>query len=100
MRVDVYPIIVDRIGCLFIFLAGACTACLYTLAVLSITDSSKQVAASIAKVAIAYTVGGFVGPVIIGAMVGVIGASAVGCTVLASGLGLLVVQYSTEAWAG
>lgn len=89
-----------RIGCLFIFLAGACTACLYTLAVLSIAAPSKQIAASIAKVAIAYTLGGFVGPVCIGATVSLIGASALGCTVLASGLGLLVVQYSTEARVG
>lgn len=89
-----------RIGCLFIFLAGACTACLYTLAVLSIAAPSKQIAASIAQVAIAYTLGGFVGPACIGATVSLIGASALGCTVLASGLDLLVVQYSTEARVG
>jgi hypothetical protein len=62
--------------------------------VLSIAASSKHMAAGIAKVAIAYTVGGFVGPVTIGAAVGVIGASALGCTVLATGLGLLVVQHT------
>jgi len=84
------------IGCLFIFLGGACTGCLYTLAVLSIAASSKQVSAGIAKITIAYTLGGFVGPVTIGTMVGVIGAPALGCTVLASGLGLLLVQYCTK----
>lgn len=86
-----------RIGCFFIFLGGACTGCLYTLAVLSIAASSKQVAAGIVKVAISYTTGGFVGPVTIGATVGLIGASALGCIVIAAGLGLLVVQYSTDS---
>ena len=86
-----------RIGCLFIFLGGACTGCLYTLAVLSIAASSKHVAANIAKIAIAYTAGGFVGPVTIGATVGIIGTSAVGYTILATGLGLLVVQHATDA---
>lgn len=87
----------SRIGFLFIFFGGACAGCLYPLAVLSIAASSKHVAASIAKVAIAYTAGGFVGPVTIGATVGVIGASALGCTILTTGLGLLVVQHATDA---
>jgi len=88
------------IGSLFIFLSGASTACLYTLAVLSIAASSKQITERIAKVAMAYTLGGFVGPICIGATVSLIGASALGCTVLATGLGLLVVQYSTKARVG
>jgi MFS family permease len=85
------------LGCLFILLGGACSAGLYTLAILSIAVFSKHMAAGVANVAIAYTVGGFVGSVTIGATVGILGASALGCTIIVTGLGLLLVQHSTDS---
>ena len=84
----------DWIGCLFIFAAGAVTGCLYTLAVLSTARSPERLAAMMAKVVIAYTAGGFFGPVTIGGAEGLIGPPALGWMVLAGAVGLMGVQYS------
>ena len=47
-----------------------------------------------AKVVIAYTAGGFFGPVTIGGAEGLIGPPALGWMVLAGAVGLMGVQYS------
>jgi len=87
----------DWMGCLFILAAGAVTGCLYTLAVLSAANSSERLAAVMATIVIAYTAGGFFGPVTLGGAVGLIGPSALGWMVLAFAVGLMGVQILDRA---